>query len=90
MLTLEERAQHHYPNSEHNQQAWLRSVEFLGDKWKLADRRHRPTPDMMINPFSHLDRIEDDLHFDLLISCILNDVFVFLVVVVCLLTIVSI
>jgi len=39
-MTLEQRAQAHYPNNPIYQAAWLRMVALLGPKWLLA--RHIP------------------------------------------------
>lgn len=35
-MTLEERAAQHFPNNPRYQEAWLRMVSILGDKWLLA------------------------------------------------------
>jgi len=35
-MTLEQRAQAHYPNNPAYQRAWLRMVTLLGDRWLLA------------------------------------------------------
>jgi len=35
-MTLEQRAQAHYPNHPTYQAAWLKMVAFLGDRWLLA------------------------------------------------------
>ncbi len=35
-MTLEQRAARHYPNNPTYQQAWLRIVTLLGERWLLA------------------------------------------------------
>jgi len=35
-MTLEQRAQAHYPNNPAYQQAWLRMITLLGPKWLLV------------------------------------------------------
>ena len=40
-MTLEQRAAQHYPDSPTYQQAWIRIVTLLGDKWLLANQHPR-------------------------------------------------
>lgn len=42
-MTLEQRAQQLWPNHPHYQQAWLKMIHLLGDKWLLAQQQRRVT-----------------------------------------------
>jgi len=42
-MNLEQRAQQHWPNHPAYQQAWIKMVMWLGDRWLLANNQQRKT-----------------------------------------------